>query len=61
MLFRSVDYIQHTGDETDRQKLTEACPDRAIIKRLIEKLVIGYRELGQAEKVNYLNEIAAIL
>ncbi len=58
---KEVDYIQHTSDETERQKLTEACHDRIIIKRLIEKLVIGYRELGQAEKVNYLNEIGAIL
>ncbi|MBW8333871.1 MAG: transglutaminase-like domain-containing protein [Prolixibacteraceae bacterium] len=58
---KEVDYIQHTTDDTERQKLVVACPDRIIIKRLIEKLVIGYRELGQADKVNYLNEIAAIL
>ncbi len=58
---KEVDYIQHTTDDTERKKLTVACPDRIIIKRLIEKLLIGYRELGQAEKVEYLSEIAAIL
>lgn len=58
---KDVEYIQHTSDETDQQKLIQPCPDRIIIKRLIEKLIIGYNELGQYDKVNYLNEIAAIL
>jgi hypothetical protein len=58
---KEVDYIQHTSDLADRQKLKEPCPDRIIIKRLIEKLVIAYSETGHHEKVNYLNEIAGIL
>ena len=58
---REVDYIQHTSDEADQQKLTQPCPDRIIIKRLIERLIVGYTELGQLDKVNYLNEIVAIL
>lgn len=58
---KEVDYIQHTSDEADQQKLTEPCPDRIIIKRLIERLIIGYEELGQLDKVNFLKEIAAIL
>jgi hypothetical protein len=58
---KEVDYIQHTSKLDDRAKLTEPCPDRIIIKRLIEKLVIAYNELGLQEKVNYLNDIAAIL
>jgi len=58
---REVDYIQHTTDEADRQKLLQPCSDRIIIKRLIERLIIGYQELGQHEKVNYLHEIATIL
>jgi len=58
---KEVDYIQHISDEADQHKLTQPCPDRIIIKRLIERLIIGYTELGQREKVNYLNEIAAIL
>lgn len=57
---KEVDYIQHTST-ADRQKLTQPCPDRTIVKRLIEKLVIAYNELGVQDKVNYLNEIAAIL
>lgn len=58
---KEVDYIQHTSDEADRQKLIQPCPDRIIIKRLIERLILGYNDLGLHDKVNYLNEIAAIL
>ena len=58
---KEVDYIQNTSDEADRQKLTEPCPDRIIVKRLIEQLLVAYSELGVQDKVNYLNEIAAIL
>jgi hypothetical protein len=58
---KEVDYIQNTSDEADRQKLTEPCPDRIIIKRLIEKLLIAYGEMGIQDKVNYLKEIATIL
>ena len=58
---KEVDYIQHTSDEADQHKLTQPCPDRIIIKRLIEKLIIGYIELGLRDKVNYLKEIVAIL
>lgn len=58
---KEVDYIQNTSDETDRQKLTEPCPDRIIIKRLIEKLLMAYSEMGIQDKVNYLKEIATIL
>lgn len=58
---KEVDYIQNTSDEADRQKLKEPCPDRIIIKRLIEKLVIAYSELNIPEKVNYLKDITTIL
>ena len=58
---KEVDYIQQTGDNSNQQRLTEPCPDRVIIKCLIEKLIIGYIELGQPDKVNYLKEIADIL
>jgi len=58
---KEVDYIQNTTDLDDRQRLTEPCPDRIIVKRLIEKLVIAFNRLGAIEKVNYLNEIAFIL
>ncbi|HEY3371623.1 MAG TPA: transglutaminase-like domain-containing protein, partial [Prolixibacteraceae bacterium] len=39
---REVDYIQRTSNESDQQKLIQPCPDRIIIKRLIERLIIGY-------------------
>lgn len=58
---KEVDYIQNTGNEIDQKKLTTPCPDRLIIKRLIEKLVISYNVMGTHDQVNYLNEIAAIL
>lgn len=58
---KEVDYIRHTSDEGNQQKLTDPCPDRIIIKRLIERLIIGYNDLSQQEKVNYLKEIIAIL
>lgn len=58
---KEVDYIQNTTDLDDRQKLTEPCPDRIIVKRLVEKLVLTYNQIGAYEKVDYLNEIAAIL
>lgn len=58
---KEVDYIQHTNDLADREKLTEPCPDRIIIKRLIEKLIFAYNQRGLTEKVCYLNEINDIL
>jgi len=58
---KEVDYIQHTSGLTDRDKLTEPCPDRIILKRLIEKLIFAYTQRGLSEKVSYLYEIADIL
>lgn len=58
---KEVDYIQNTSEEADRKKLIQPCPDRIIIKRLIERLINGYNELGLQDKVAYLNQIAAIL
>jgi hypothetical protein len=58
---KEVDYIQNTSEPQDRNKLTEPCPDRTVIKRLIEKLIVAYRELGIEDKANYLYEISSIL
>lgn len=58
---KEVDYIQNTSEEADRKKLIQPCPDRIIVKRLIERLINGYNELGLQDKVDYLNQIAAIL
>jgi hypothetical protein len=58
---KEVDYIQNTTEPDERIKLTEPCPDRIVIKRLIERLVVAYQELGSEDKANYLNEIASIL
>ena len=58
---KEVDYIRHSSEVGNQQKLTDPCPDRIIIKRLIERLIVGYNDLGQQEKINYLQEITAIL
>jgi len=57
---KEVDYIQNTTEIQSRNKL-EPCPDRIVIKRLIEKLVDAYQELGVEDKANYLKEIASVL
>jgi hypothetical protein len=58
---KEAEYIQQAIDEVERQKFTKPCPDRLIIKRLIERLIMAYEELGAQERINYLNEITAIL
>ncbi|MDP2335462.1 MAG: transglutaminase family protein [Bacteroidota bacterium] len=58
---KEVDYIQQTTDQAEKEKLTQACPDRTIIKRLIETLISAYDQAGALEKVYYLNEIVEIL
>jgi hypothetical protein len=58
---KEVDYIQNNLEMKDQIKLTEPCPDRIVIKRLIEKLVVSYQELGVEDKASYLTEIASIL
>ena len=56
---KEVEYIQPSAEI--RGNRTERCPDKTIIKRLIEKLRKDYQQAGSLEKVNYLSEIAEIL
>jgi regulator of sirC expression with transglutaminase-like and TPR domain len=56
---KEVEYIQPSADVPGNR--TEPCPDRTIIKRLIEKLSSDYQQAGSPEKVNYLREIAEVL
>lgn len=58
---KEVDYIQQSADLPDRRHQPEPCPDRIIIKRLVEKLTNDYKQAGSLEKVSYLKEIAEIL
>ncbi|MFA5328741.1 MAG: transglutaminase-like domain-containing protein [Prolixibacteraceae bacterium] len=58
---KEVEYIQQTSDSPEPVYLTEPCPDRTIIKRLIEKLAQAYTQQGISEKFYYLNEIADML
>ena len=57
---REVDFIKNTADIQDRNKF-EPCPDRIVIKRLVEKLLDAYQEIGFEDKANYLKEIASVL
>jgi len=56
---KEVEYIQPSVEVHGNR--TEPCPDKTIIKRLIEKLSDDYQQTGSFEKVNYLREIAEIL
>jgi len=56
---KEVEYIQPSVELNGNR--TEPCPDKTIIKRLIEKLSDDYQQIGSLEKVNYLREIAEIL
>ena len=58
---KEVDYIKPTADLHDTKHHSEPCPDRIIIKRLVEKLSSDYKQAGSLEKVIYLKEIAEIL
>ena len=58
---KEVDYIQQSGDLLNSRHQPEPCPDRIIIKRLVEKLTNDYKQAGSLEKVSYLKEIAEIL
>lgn len=58
---KEVEYFQQTTDLADHVKFTEPCPDRTIIKRLVEKLALAYTQQGSSEKFYYLNEIADML
>lgn len=58
---KEVDYIKQKSDLNYRENLTEPCPDRIIIKRLIEKLIFAYNRSGETDKVFYLEEISGIL
>ena len=58
---KEIDYIQQTTEFVEKEKLTAPCPDRIILKRLVEKLALSYEQLGAYEKADSLNEIADIL
>lgn len=43
---KDVEYIQHTSDETDQQKLIQPCPDRIIIKTTDRKAYHWIQRIG---------------
>lgn len=58
---REIEYILQTNKETDRDKLAQACPDRIVIKRLLNQLISNYSLIGAEQKLIYLNEIEGLL
>jgi len=56
---KEVEYIQPSADAPGNR--TEPCPDKTIIKRLIEKICNDYQQTGSPDKADYLREIAEIL
>jgi hypothetical protein len=53
---KEIDYL-HSAKE-DQKRPVKPCPDRIVIKRLVEKLALAYKQEGVIEKVIYLDEIA---
>ena len=58
---KEVDYLRQSAENQENNHQPEPCPDRIVIKRLVEKLSYDYKQAGLLEKVNYLKEIAEIL
>ena len=58
---KEVDYILHANDPEQHQQLIQACPDRIIIKRLVENLIQDYHQTGAPGKAHYLSEIVNLL
>lgn len=58
---KEVDYIKQPAGPEDIKHRTEPCPDKIVIKRLVEKLTNGYKLAGSADKVAYLKGITDML
>lgn len=58
---REIEYILQVTSDADREKLTQACSDRTVIKRLIGQLIANYNLIGAEQKLVYLNEIEGLL
>ncbi len=58
---REIEYVLQTTDPVEIEMLAQPCPDKIIIKRLIETLISGYDQLRAKEKVDYLKNIADFL
>ncbi len=56
---KEIDYILHTSNAEEHRLITMPCPDRIILKRLLETLIQDYTD-SDANAV-YLNEIAKML
>jgi len=58
---KEFDYLNNNQAISNRENLSSPCPDRIVIKRLVEKLVLVYKELGSNSKAHFMSEIASLL
>lgn len=58
---KEIEYILQINSDSDRERLTRACPDRTVIKRLIRQLISSYNLIGAGQKMSYLKEIESLL
>ncbi len=58
---KEIGYIKNSEENKDLQKIKTPCPDRMVIKRLVEKLATSYLKTGHSDKAVFLKEIADML
>ena len=58
---REIDYFIRKNEAVTNELVTTPCPDKTVIRKLLETLVQSYQELGFQDKVDDLGQIASML
>lgn len=58
---REIDYFIKKSELITKETVTTPCPDKTIIRKLLETLIQSYEELGYQDKVDDLKVIADML
>jgi hypothetical protein len=58
---REVDYFVKRSESITREMVTAPCPDKLIIRKLMDTLILSYEELGYQDKVDDLRDIVSML
>ncbi len=58
---REIDYFIKKNEAITKKLVTTPCPDKTVIRKLLEALIQSYEELGFHDKVEDLSEIASML
>ena len=58
---REVDYFVKRSESITREIVTAPCPDKLIIRKLMDTLILSYEELGYQDKVDDLRDIVSML